>query len=176
MFRDSKVEAQMHLEGKILVEGFAKMVEEYFKNKYGKIGNFEFLYTNYEYYDEDYQVYNVDIGDYVVRPENRKVQSLLPFFIEPGVISDIRSFCLEIPGIIDRNNLDSEIKKRLPEGVIFINQEEMAKIFLNAGYTDYFFDHYMFSMMDYPAYNVYAKPSRMLFGGSEEPSKSGKQK
>lgn len=176
MFKNKSLEEQMRLEGKILVEGFDEIVQEYFRKKYNKVGEFRFLYVKYEYYDEDYQVYNVDIGDYVVRPENRKVQLLLPFFIEPGAIADIRSFCLEMPGIIDCNNLDSEIKKRLPEGLTFINQDEMAEIFLTAGYTDYFFDHYMFSMMDYPAYNVYAKSSRMLFGEFEEPYKSGKQK
>lgn len=157
--KDKKIQEQMKSEGKIKISNFNDMVKNYFKNKYNVNGYFEFLYVEYKFFDENHQVYNLDIGQYVSRPENRKVRTMLPFFIEPNSIDDIRTFSLNIPGIIDINNLNPEILRRLPKGVKFITDNEIKEILFNAGYEEPFFDHYFYSTMDYPNYNLYAKPT-----------------
>lgn len=156
---DKKVQEQMKAEGKVKISNFNKMVENYFKSKYNIDGTFEFLYVEYEFFDENHQVYSLDTGQYVSRPKNRKVRTMLPFFIEPNSIDDIRSFSLDIPGIIDINNLTSEVTSRLPEGVKFITDNEIKEILFSEGYEEPFFDHYFYSIMDYPDYNLYARPT-----------------
>ncbi len=155
---DKKVQEQMKAEGKVKISNFNKMVEDYFKSKYNIDGSFEFLYVEYEFFDKNHQVYSLDTGQYVSRPENRKVRTMLPFFIEPNSIDDVRCFSLDIPGIIDINNLTSEVISRLPEGVKFITDNEIKEILFNEGYEEPFFDHYFYNMMDYPDYNIYARP------------------
>lgn len=155
---DKKFQEQMKAEGKVKVSNFNKMVESFFKSKYNIDGYFAFLYVEYEFFDENHQVYSLDTGQYVSRPENKKVRTMLPFFIEPNSIDDIRSFTLDIPGIIDINNLTSEVISRLPEGVKFITDNEIKAILFNEGYEEPSFDHYFYSMMDYPKYNLYARP------------------
>ena len=103
------------------------------------------------------QIFNLDIGDYVSRPQNRKIRTLLPFFIENNSIDDVRSFSLKIPGIIDISNLNSEISSRLPKSIL-ITDNQIDEILLENGYTEPFFDHYFFSLMDYPDFHLYAKP------------------
>lgn len=156
--KDKKIQEQMKAEGKIKVSHFDDMVSNYFKSKYNITGYFEFLYVEYEYFDENHQVYNLDIGQYVSRPENRKVRTMFPAFIEPNSIDDARKFSIDIPGIIDVNNLPSEISSRLPKGVRFISYNEIEEILFNNGYEEPLFDHYFYSPMDYPDYNLYAKP------------------
>ena len=146
--KDKKIQEQMKREGKVIVSNFNEMVKKYFKSKYKKEGNFEFLYVEYEFYDKDHKVYNLDIGDYVSRPENREVKTLLPFFLEPNSIDDVRMFSLQIPGIIDINNLMWEISNHLPNGVTFITDNQIKEILLNEGYVEPFFDHYFYSSMD----------------------------
>lgn len=155
--RDKRIQEQMKQEGKIAIPNFDKMVENYFKTVYSKEGCFNFLFVEYEFYDKDYKIYNIDMGCYVSRPQERKVRDLLPFFVEPGAIEDVRTFLLRIPGIIDINNIDSEISNILPEGVTYITYNQIREILLNEGYVDPFFDHYFYSMMDYPSYNLYAR-------------------
>lgn len=156
--QDKKIQEQMKQEGKVKVSNFDEMVKKYFKSKYNKIGEFEFLYVEYEFYDKDYKVYNLDIGEYVSRPENRKVKKLLPFFLEPNSINDVRMFSLQIKGIIDVNDLILEVSNLLPKGVTFITDNQIEEILLSEGYQEPFFDHYFYSSMDYPDYNLYAKP------------------
>ena len=156
--KDKKIQEQMRQEGKVKISNFNEMVKKYFKSKYNKEGYFEFLEVEYEFYDKDYKIYNLDIGDYVSRPKNRKIREMLPFFLEPNSIDDVRMFSLQIPGIIDINNLFSEISNRLPNGVTFITDSQIEEILLNEGYTEPFFDHYFYSLMDYPDFNLYAKP------------------
>lgn len=156
--KDRKIQEQMKAEGKVKISNFNKMVENYFKSKYNIDGCFKFLYVQYEYFDKNHQTYNLDTGQYVSRPENRKVKTMFPFLLEFNSIDDVRNFSLNIPGIIEINNLASEIISRLPEGVKFITDKEIKEILFNAGYEDPFFDHYFYSMMDYPDYNLYAKP------------------
>ena len=156
--KDKKIQEQMRQEGKVKISNFNEMVKKYFKYKYNKEGYFEFLYVEYEFYDKDYKIYNLDIGDYVSRPQNRKIREMLPFFLEPNSIDDVRMFSLQIPGIIDINNLLSEISNRLPNGVTFITDSQIEEILLNEGYTEPFFDHYFYSLMDYPDFSLYAKP------------------
>ncbi|MBR3210242.1 MAG: hypothetical protein IKF82_08300 [Bacilli bacterium] len=158
MLQDREIQEQMMQEGKIKISNFNKMIEKYFESKYNKRGYFEFLYVEYEFYDENYKIYNLDIGDYVSRPQKRKIKTMLPFFIEPGAIDDIRTFSLKIPGIIDIDNLNSEISNHLPNGVTLITDSQIDEILLNEGYTEPFFDHYFYSLMDYPSFNLYAKP------------------
>lgn len=155
---DKRIQEQMKAEGKIKVSNFNKMVENYFKSKYNIDGCFEFLYVQYEYFDKFYQIYNLDTGQYVSRPKNRKVKTMFPFLLEPNSIDDVRTFSLNIPGIIDINNLTSEIISRLPKGVKFITDNEIKEILFNEGYEAPFFDHYFYSIMEYPSYNLYAKP------------------
>lgn len=155
--KDKKIQERMREEGKVKISNFNEMVENYFKVKYGKEGRFSFLYVDYEFYDKDYKIYSYDVGGYVSRPQNRKIRDLLPFFIEPKSIEDVRRFTLKIPGIIDINNLDSEISSCLPNGVTFITDSQIKEILLNEGYVEPFFDHYFYSMMDYPSYNLYAR-------------------
>lgn len=156
--QDKKIQEQMKKEGKIKISNFDEIVKKFFKSNYDKEGYFQFLYVEYEFYDKDYQIYNSDIDDYVSRPQNRKIRQLLPFFIESDTMIDARMFSLQIPGIIDVNNLDLEISNRLPKGVTFIPVNKMNEILLNEGYEEPFFDHYFYSMMDYPDYNLYARP------------------
>lgn len=156
--KDKKLQEQMRQEGKVRVPGFHEMVKKYFKSKYAKEGSFEFLYVKYEFYDKDYKIYNLELGEYVPRPQNREIRELLPFFVEPNSIDDARMFSLQIPGLIDVNNLNSEISSRLPNGVTLITDDQIKEILLNEGYSEPFFDHYFYSMMDYPSYNLYAKP------------------
>lgn len=158
MLQDREIQEQMMQEGKIKISNFNKMIEKYFESKYNKRGYFEFLYVEYEFYDENYKIYNLDIGDYVSRPQKRKIKTMLPFFIEPDAIDDIRTFSLKIPGIIDIDNLNSEISNHLPNGVTLITDSQIDEILLNEGYTEPFFDHYFYSLMDYPSFNLYAKP------------------
>ena len=87
---DKKVQEQMKAEGKVKISNFNKMVENYFKSKYNIDGFFEFLYVEYEFFDKNHQVYSLDTGQYVSRPENRKVRTMLPFFIEPNSRSEER--------------------------------------------------------------------------------------
>ena len=49
---------------------------------------------------------------------------MLPFFLEPNSINDVRKFRLKIPGIIDINNLISEI--RLPHADYNVNKNLLA--------------------------------------------------
>lgn len=155
---DENFDKKMKAEGKVKVSDFSSMVKKYFKNNYNIDGRFAFLYVNYEFFDENHKIFNLDLGRYVSRPEKRKVRDLLPFFLEPNTINDVRYFSLDIPGIIDINNLNFEILKRLPKGVKLIRVEEIYDILASEGYTDPIFDHYFYSMMDYPNYNLYAKP------------------
>ena len=53
---------------KIAIPNFDKMVENYFKTVYSKEGCFNFLFVEYEFYDKDYKIYNIDMGCYVSRP------------------------------------------------------------------------------------------------------------
>ena len=156
--KDKKIQEQMRQEGKVKISNFNEMVKKYFKSKYNKDGDFEFLYVEYEFYDKDYKIFNLDTRDYVSRPQNRKIKKMLPFFLEPNSIGDVRDFSLQIPGIIDINNLISEISSRLPNGATFITDNQIKEILFNEGYTEPFFDHYFYSSMDYPDFNLYAKP------------------
>jgi hypothetical protein len=156
--KNKKIQEQMKAEGKVKVSHFNDMVSNYFKSKYNLTGYFKFLYVEYKYFDENHQVYSLDIGQYISRPENRKVRTMFPAFIESNSIDDVRMFSVNIPGIIDINNLPSEISGRLPKGVRFISDNEIKEILFNNGYEEPFFDHYFYSMMDYPDYNLYAKP------------------
>lgn len=156
--QDKKIQEQMKNEGKIKIPNFNEIVKKFFKSNYDKEGYFEFLYVEYEFYDKDYQIYNLDIGDFVPRPQNRKIRQLLPFFIEQGTTIDARMFSLQIPSIIDINNLDSEISSRLPEGITHITINQIKELLYNEGYEEPFFDHYFYSGMDYPSYNLYARP------------------
>lgn len=157
--KDKKIQEQMRQEGKVEIINFNEMVKKYFKSKYNKEGNFEFLYVVYEFYDKDYKVYNLDIGDYVSRPQKRKIKEMLPFFLESNSIDDIRTFSLQIPSVIDVNNLSLEISCRLPKGVTLITDSQIEEILLDNGYEEPYFDHYFYSMMDYPSFNLYAKPT-----------------
>ena len=156
--KDKKIQEQMKAEGKIKISNFNEMVKNHFKSKYNVDGYFEFLYVEYEYFDKNHQIYSLDLGQYVSGPENRKVKAVMPFFLEPNSINDVRRFSLEIPGIIDINNLTSEILSKSPNGVRFITDNEIKEILFNEGYEEPFFDHYFYSMMDYPDYNLYARP------------------
>lgn len=156
---DKIIQEQMKAEGKVRILNFNNMVENYFKSNYNINGSFEFLYVKYGFFDKDHQVYSTNAGQYVFRPRNRKVITMLPFFIEPNSIDDVRKFCLDIPGIIDINNLTLEIITRLPEGVIFITDDKIKEILFNEGYEEPFFDHHFYSVMNYPGYNLYAKPT-----------------
>ena len=88
-YTDNIVQEQMKKEGKIKIKNFDEIVKKFFKSEYNKEGYFEFLYVEYEYYDKDYQIYNLDINDYVSRPQNRKIRQLLPFFIKIRVVLNI---------------------------------------------------------------------------------------
>lgn len=156
--QELRIQEQMKKEGKIKITNFDEIVKKFFKSEYDKNGYFEFLYVEYEFYDKDYQIYNMDIGDYVSRPQNRKIKQLLPFFIEQNTVIDARRFSLQIPGIIDINNLNTEISNRLPEGINLITINQIKDLLYNEGYEEPFFDHYFYSCMDYPSYNVYARP------------------
>lgn len=156
--KDKEIQDQMRKEGKIKISNFNEMVKKYFKSKYNKEGDFEFLYVEYEFYDKDYKTYNLDINDYVSRPQNRRIKTLLPFFLEPNSISDVRTYSLQIPGIIDINNLIFEISSLLPKGVTYITDSQIKEILLSEGYDEPFFDHYFYSTMDYPDFNLYARP------------------
>ena len=155
---DQKIVMKMKQQGKVKVNGFDKMVEKYGNEKYGKKGWFDFVQVNYEFYDKNHKVYNVDQQKMIHRPENRKVSELLPFFFETDSVDDVRMFSVEIPGITDIDHFDEEILKYLPKGVHYITEDEISQILLNEGYTEPFFDHYYYSIMDCPNYNLYAKP------------------
>ena len=154
---DKRIQEQMRQEGKVKISNFNEMVKKYFKSKFNKEGYFEFLYVEYEIYDKDYKIFNLDIGDYVSRPQNRKIKTLLPFFLEQNSIDDVRTFSLKIPGIIDISNLNFEISSRLPKSIL-ITDNQIDEILLENGYTEPFFDHYFYSLMDGPDFNLYAKP------------------
>lgn len=160
--RDKIIQEQMKLEGKVKVSNFNEMVKDYFKNKYNVDGCFNFLYVKYEYFDEDYQIFNLNTGQYVSRPENREIRTMLPFFTEQNIIDDVRTFSLNIPGIIDVDNLNSEILNIAPKGVRLVTCDEIEEILFNMGYEEPFFDHYFYSGMDYPSYNLYAKPIKKI--------------
>ena len=156
--KDKAIQERMKQEGKVIVPNFEEMVKNHFKSKYNKEGYFAFLYVEYEFYDKDYKIFNLNIGDYVSKPQNRKIKTLFPFFIEEDAINDIKTFSLKIPGIIDINNLSSEISNRVPDGVTLISDNQINETLLEAGYEKPFFDHYYYSPMDYPGYNLYANP------------------
>ncbi len=156
--KDYAIQRQMKEEGKIKISNFAEMVKKYFKSKFNKDGYFSFLFVEYEFYDKNHKIYNINIGDYVSRPENRQVKTLLPFFIEANTIDDIRTFLLKIPGIIDVDNLNSEISNRVQNGITLITDNQIDEILQEENYEKPFFDHYYYSPMDYPDFNLYAKP------------------
>ena len=156
--KDERIQERMKQEGIVILPNFKEMVKDYYKSKYDKDGRFEFLKVEYEFFDKDYKIYNLDIGDYVSRPQNRRIKELLPFFLEADSVSDAYEFNLQIPGIIDINKLNSEITSHLPNGVTLIPDSEIEDILLNEGYTEPFFDHFYYSTMYFPSYNVYAKP------------------
>ena len=157
-YSDERILERMKQESKVQISNFNEMVKNYYKSKYDKVGDFEFLYVQYEFYDKDFKIFNLDIGDYVSKPQNRVIREMMPFFLEPNSINDVRTFKLQIPGLIDIDNLNSEISSHLPNGVSYINDNQIKEILLNEGYTEPFFDHYYYTLMDYPSFNLYAKP------------------
>ncbi len=158
MPEDEKIKKRMEAEGKVKVSNFREMVKTYYRDKYNKKGDFEFVTVNYEFYDKDYKVFNLDKGQYIHRPQKRKVKTLVPFFIDASSNIDLRMFSIDIPGIININNLISEISKLAPKEMTHITDEEIIEILDGEGYTDPFFDHYFYSIMEYPGFNLYAKP------------------
>ena len=156
--KDKEIQERMQKEGKVLVPNFNEIVENYYKSKYNKEGYFAFLHVNYRFYDDNYKVFNLDTNSYVNAPRNRVVKTLLPFFIEPNAIDDIRIYEVQIPGTIDVNNLANEVTTSVPEGVTLLYSDNIQEILLNEGYEEPFFDHYFYSQMDYPSYNLYARP------------------
>ena len=163
MPEDERIIKQMEEEGKVKVPNFRKMVKDYFKEEYNKDGSFDFISAEYTFYDPDHKVFSLEEGKYVSRPENRKVRDSIPIFIEDPKI-DLRTLSIKIPGVIDYDKLDEEVAKELPKGISIISWDEIDKILDREGYTEPLFDHYFYSIMDYPSFNVYAKPKEKGYG------------
>ena len=156
--KDKSIQTKMAQEGKVKISNFDEMVQNYFKSKYNLEGYFSFVSVVYTFYDKNYKVYRLDTGTYVSGSQNRSVKDFVPCFIEPNCIDDIRTFSLTISGVIDIDHLDLEISKQLPKGVTYISDNKIKEILWEEGYKEPFFDHYFYSMMDYPDYDVYARP------------------
>ena len=170
---DKKFQERMKKEGKIKIpkEKFSRFVQEYFAENFNLQGNFDFITVHYEFFDEEHQVFNLNEGKWVNRPENRKVTTEIPSFITQKGYDELEKegiFNPHIPerinffiedSIIKKENLIEELTKKIPsKEIVFISRDMMESILKKNGYTDIVFDHCFYSMMDMPSYNVYAKP------------------
>lgn len=171
--QDKKLQERMKSEGKVMISksDFLGFVEKYFLEQYNLNGNFDFIEVSYKFFDKDYQIFSANEGRIVNRPQERKVRKDVPSFItkegyeklkklgiiyEPGFPAKIN-----IPGLIKKEDMEKEVKKILnvnDDELVIITREMMENILKENGYSDIFYDHYYYSIMDRPSYNIYAKP------------------
>lgn len=157
-FDEGTIEEKMQADGKVKINDFDNIVKNYFKEEYDKEGYFAFIHVYYEFFDDKYETYDEKLGKKVLTPKYLQIQDLFPFFVEYGININTQMFCLEIPNTIDKDNLEKEILKIVPGGLNYITKEEIVKILAKEGYQDAFFEHYFNSAIDYPDYNLYARP------------------
>lgn len=166
--QDRNIQERMKREGKVQIskDDFRKFVANYFLKHYNLEGNFDFATVDYKFFDKEHKVLDLNEGKLVNRPERREVSSLIPFFITKEGYEKLQKLGMsnpyevkiKIPGLIEIQNLYNEIRKIVnTDGAVIITPKIMENILRENGYTDIFFDHYNYSMMYQPSYNVYAK-------------------
>ncbi len=166
-FDKGTIQEKMQAEGKVKINDFDNIVKNYFKEEYDKEGYFAFIHVDYEFFDGKWD-YCEKLGKKVLTPKYLQIQDLFPFFVEYGININTQMFCLEIPDTINKDNLEKEILKRVPGGLNYITKEEIAKILAKEGFEDAFFEHYFNSAIDYPDYNLYARPIALKVANSDE--------
>ena len=155
---------KMMLEGKVKINSkvFEQYVESYYRDNYDIDGKFVILMVQYEHFDRNYKVYDSVEDDYINMPKNRKVIDLLPFLITSGFdMNIISSGLIKVPGIIDDSELFNKVEEVIPDGIIMISRDTLKEVSLENGYGEPIFEHYFYSYMDYPGYNVFAEPIEM---------------
>lgn len=170
--QDRKLQERMKAEGKIKIPkgDFLEFIKKYFLEHYNLNGEFNFITVSYRFFDEQHQVFDLNEGKWINRPEERSVAKDFPSFItkegyeelerlgiyRPGIPERMN---ISIPGLIEQEDVDEEIRKIINnDGVVVITTDMMEDVLRENGYTDIFYDHYFYSIMDMPSYNIYAKP------------------
>lgn len=169
--QEKRLQERMKNEGKEIIPKnvFLDFVKKYFLEHTGLKGNFDFITVSYKFFDKQHQVLDLNNGGiWINRPEERRTEKDIPFFITKDGYEKLEELGINHPNIpermkvyisdlIEQQNLYEEITRILGnDGIKLITPEIMEEILRENGYTDIFFDHYFYSQMDMPNYNVYA--------------------
>lgn len=113
---------------------FSQIISNYYQKNYGLNVVFDFLPINY-IYNEKHFVYDYDLKMNITIFNQKKIDSYLPCLIEKNSYEYYKRRNIAIPGVIELENLDDEIKKILPKEIIRISNPDIVSIFSELGYS-----------------------------------------
>ena len=154
--KEKIIEKEMLNAGKTKIENFDEIVQNFFANNYNIEGKFKFLYVEYMYYDENHKEYNIKQDKYISNPQYKKVKQLKPFLISKSMNLNEKEFILKIENLVKIDNLEEEIIKNNKDDMMLITDSQIKEILYEEGYENPYFEHYFYSTMDHPEYNLYA--------------------
>jgi len=119
---------------KLSKSDFSQIISDYYQKNYGLNVVFDFLSINY-IYNERRIVYDYASKMDITMFTQKKINSYLPCLIEKNSYKFYKCHNIIIPGVIEFENLDEEIRKILPKEIIRIFNSDIGCIFASLGYS-----------------------------------------